>query len=340
MKKPIVSIITLNVNEKDFILQCLKSLGEINFPYGYEIIVVDNGSTDGSQALIKKNFPNVKLIQNKENLGFTGGNNIGAKAAKGKYLLLLNNDTKVSKNFLLELFKVAESDDKIGICAPKQLVGDKNMILYGGGAINYTGLSYSINMYKRDFKDDNVRETAFASGAAFFIRKSVVDKIGLFDDDYFIYHEDVDVSWRARLAGYKVVYVPKSVIRHYFKFKRRPTKMYLLERNRYMSLLKNYSARSLLLVAPMLLLLEIPLFLYSIIRGWLIFKIKSYYYVLRNMRKILEKRCAIQRMRKISDKELIKFFTAEISYAQESSKLSVVASYLLKSYWMLIRNLF
>jgi GT2 family glycosyltransferase len=340
MKNPMVSIITLNVNEKDFILQCLKSLSNINFPYGYEVIVVDNGSTDGSPELIKKNFPDVRLIQNKENLGFTGGNNIGAKVAKGKYLLLLNNDTKVSKNFLLELFKVAESDDKIGICAPKQLVGDKNMILYGGGAINYTGLSYSINMYKRDFKDERIRETAFASGAAFFIRKSIVDKIGLFDDDYFIYHEDVDVSWRVRLAGYKIVYVPKSVIRHYFKFKRRPSKMYLLERNRYMTLLKNYSTRSLVLVTPILLLMEIPLFLYSIMRGWLTFKLKSYYYVLRNMGNILKKRCAVQRMRKTSDKELIKFFTPEISYAQESYEISLIASYLLMSYWLLIRKLF
>jgi hypothetical protein len=340
MQKIMVSIIILNVNEKDFILPCLNSIKSMNFPYKYEIIVVDNGSTDNSQEFIKKNFPYVKLIENKENLGYAEGNNIGAKVAKGKYLVLLNNDTQVTKNWLSNLLKVAESDEKIGICAPKQLMGDKKTILYGGGAINYIGLSYSINMYKKDFKETETKETAFASGAALFIRKDIVDKIGLFDKDYFIYHEDVDLSWRVRLAGYKVMYVPTSIIYHYFKFKRRPQKMYLLEKNRLMTILKNYSSKSILLVLPMLLFFEFPIFSYSIASGWLVFKIKSYLYIIQNFGKIIKKRQSIQRLRKIDDKEIIKVFTPEISYAQESGKLSSLASYFLKAYWLLIKNLF
>jgi GT2 family glycosyltransferase len=312
----------------------------MNFPYKYEIIVVDNGSTDGSQEFIKKNFSYVRLIENKENLGFAEGNNIGARAAKGKYLVFLNNDTQVTRNWLLNLVKVMESDDKIGICAPKQLLGDKKTILYGGGAINYTGLSYSINMYEKDFKETEIKETAFASGAAFFIRKDIVNKIGLFDKDYFIYHEDVDLSWRVRLAGYKIMYVPTSIIYHYFKFKRRPQKMYLLERNRFMTVFKNYSSRSFLLVLPMLIMFEAPIFLYSIANGWFILKVKSYLYIIQNIGKIIKKRKSVQRLRKVDDREIIRGFAPEISFAQESGKLNNLASYFLKAYWLLIKNLF
>ena len=340
MKNIMVSIVILNMNERHFLPTCLGSIRKMNFPYEYEIILVDNGSTDGSQEFVRKNFPHVKLIENKTNLGYAEGNNIGAKAAKGKYLMLLNNDTEVTKNWLLNLLKVAESDDNIGICAPKQLMGDKKTILYGGGAINYTGLSYSINMYKKDFKETEIHETAFASGAALFIRRDIVHKIGLFDKDYFIYHEDVDLSWRVRLAGYKIMYVPTSIIYHFFKFKRRLQKMYLLERNRFMTVLKNYSTRSIALVLPMLLLLEVPNFLYSIARGWSIFKIKSYFYILQNLGKIIKKRQVVQRSRKVDDKKIVNLFTSDIFYAQESEKISSIASQFLKSYWLLIKNRF
>jgi GT2 family glycosyltransferase len=340
MQKTMASIIILSVNEKDFLVSCLDSLRKMNFPYKYEIIVVDNGSTDGTQALIKKSFPYVKLIENKKNLGFAEGNNIGARAAKGKYLVMLNNDTQVTRDWLLELFNVAESDPTIGICAPKQLMGDKKTILYDGGAINYTGLSYSVNMYKRNFKETQNRETAFASGAAFFIRKDIVDRIGLFDKDYFIYHEDVDVSWRVRLAGYKIMFVPKSLIFHFFKFKRRPQKMYLLERNRFMTVVKNYGRRSLALVLPMVMLFEIPIFFYSIIRGWGIFKLKSYLYIAQNLRNILRKRRQIQKLRVVDDKEIVRLFSPGILFMQESGKLSEFASLFLSAYWSLIRKLF
>jgi hypothetical protein len=339
-ENPLVSIVILNMNEKHFLGPCLDSLKKMNFPYKYEIIIVDNGSTDDSQEFIKKNYPKVKLIANKENRGFAEGNNMGVKLAKGKYIVLLNNDTQVTRNWLINLLEVAEKDETIGICGPKQLIGDKKTILYGGGAINYIGLSYSLNMYKKDFKDTKIRETAFASGAAFFMRRDLIKKIGLFDKDYFIYHEDVDVSWRTMLAGYKVVYVPTSVIYHFFKFNRRPRKMELLERNRYMTVLKNYSTRSLILVMPMMVMFEIPIFFYSIFRGWLPFKLKSYAYIIRNFGSVMKKRKVVQKLRKVDDKEIIKKFTDEISYAQENGFMNNVASCLLRGYWLLIKNMF
>lgn len=339
MKKNImVSIIVVNYNEKHFLSKCLGSIMKMNFPYKYETILVDNGSVDGSQEFVRKKFPKVKLIEAGKNLGYTGGNNTGAKIAKGKYILCLNNDTELTKDCLLNMVKVAESDPKIGICTPKQLMGDKKRILYAGSAINYLGFAYTLNMYKKNFKQTEVEETAFASGAAFMIRRDIVKKMGLFDNDYFIYHEDVDLSWRVKLAGYKVVYVPTSLMYHYFKFKRRPTKLFLLERNRLVTVLKNYSTKSLMLVLPMLILTEIPMILYSAIRGWLSSKLGSYLFIVLNFGKIMRKRAKTQKLRKVNDKKITKSFTSDISYAQESVALNKYASHFLKIYWLLIKK--
>ncbi|MFH0929174.1 MAG: glycosyltransferase family 2 protein [Candidatus Aenigmatarchaeota archaeon] len=338
MKKIMVSIIIVNFNEKHYLPKCLGSIMKMKFPYGYEVILVDNGSIDGSQEFVRRNYPKVKLIENGKNLGYTGGHNTGAKAAKGKYILCLNNDTEVARDWLTNMVSVMESDPQIGICTPKQLMGDKKTILYAGSAINYLGFAYTLNMYKKNFKQTEIEETAFASGAALMIRRDLVKKIGLFDEDYFIYHEDVDLSWRARLAGYKVIYVPTSLIYHYFKFKRRPKKMYLLERNRLVTILKNYNTKSLMLVLPMLILTEIPMIAYSAIRGWLSFKLGSYFFIVSNFGKIMAKRAKLQRLRKVSDREITKSFTSDISYAQESVALNKFASHFLKIYWFLVKK--
>jgi hypothetical protein len=338
MQKPLVSIVILNMNGKQFLDRCLNSIKKMNFNHKYEIIMVDNGSKDGSQDYIKKNFPYVKLIEKKFNVGYAEGNNIGYRASKGDYIVFLNNDTEVTKNWLVNMLKVAQSDDKIGFCTPKQLMADKKTILYCDSAINYLGFSYLPNMYSKNNNEIEARETTFASGAALLVKRSLIEKIGLFDKDYIIYHEDVDLSWRAKLVGYKAMYVPTSVIYHYYTPKRNPKKMYLLEKNRLMTVFKNYSFKTIILIFPMFLLFELLVGLYSILRGWFTLKIKSYIYVLFNIRSIIKKRVKVQKLRVVKDKDILKNFTYEIFFSEESENINKIASYILKAYWIIIKN--
>ncbi len=214
MDKPRVSIIVLTWNEKRHVLECLDSLRRLEYP-NLEIIVVDNGSTDGTQKIIKEKFPELKLIQNKENLGFAEGNNIGARHATGDYLLFLNNDTVVDENMINELVKVAESDDKIAILGPKIYFYDRrNVIWFAGGKLKTYGTTHYGFNEKDVGQHDKIRDVDFVTGCALMIRKSMAKKIGLFDPFFFIYYEDLDLSLRAREAGYRVIYAPKAVMWH------------------------------------------------------------------------------------------------------------------------------
>ena len=314
---PKCSIIVLNYNAKPYILKCLKSLEKINYPKGkYEIVLVDNAYTDGSKELVKKNFPKLKIITNWKNLGFSTGNNVALKSLKSDYYIILNPDTYVDKNWLINLVKVAKSDKSIGICTSKILtMDDKNKINYAGGIINFLGFAWPRGFNQRDMQNfDKVEETAFASGASMLIKKEVLDKVGYLDDDYFIYHEDADYSWRARLFGYKVVYVPSSIVYHKHEgtvgneFKR-IRKFYYLERNRLQTLIKNYSLKSLIVISPMLAFTEISITLYFMIVFKSAMKIATYMDIVKNFRKLMLKRAIIQHKRIVNDMKIIEHFT-------------------------------
>jgi hypothetical protein len=214
-KNPKVSIIILNWNGKDDTLECLGSLRGLEYG-NYEVIVVDNGSTDGSQEAISRGYPNVKLIKNKENMGFCVGNNTGIRSAESDYYLLLNNDTVVDPKFVKQLVLVGESDRKIGILGPKMFFYDRrNVFWFAGGFMKRCHGTVHRGFNELDAGQyDNVEDMDFISGCALMVKKEVIDKIGLLDEEFFAYYEDVDWCLRARKAGYRVVYVPKSVIWH------------------------------------------------------------------------------------------------------------------------------
>ncbi|MBT0653155.1 glycosyltransferase family 2 protein [Geobacter luticola] len=216
---PRVVIIILNWNGKDDTSECLESLNALTYS-NYEIIVVDNGSTDGSQRYIKEKYPQVLLMETGQNLGFTGGNNRGITAALQKnadYVLLLNNDTVVDGQFLDELVFAGESRKDVGILNPKIYYYDEPRLLwYAGGNISLLqGLSRHFGFQEIDHGQyDTTREVNFITGCAFLIKREVIEKIGPLDDNFFCYSEDADWSLRAIKAGYKGLYVPSSRIWH------------------------------------------------------------------------------------------------------------------------------
>lgn len=214
-----VYIIVLNWNGKDDTIECIKSLREINYD-NYKIIIVDNGSEDNSVLEIKKIFPEIKIIENKENLGFAGGNNVGIKYAvenKADYVLLINNDTTVDENFLSELIGKGESDQKIGALGSKiYFHSEPNRIWFAGGKVNWLkNKGTHIGLDEIDNGQYNkAGETDYLTGCCLLIKREVIEKIGVLSEDYFLYYEDTDFSLRVKNAGYKIIYVPKSKIYH------------------------------------------------------------------------------------------------------------------------------
>ncbi len=214
-----VYIIVLNWNGKNDTLECIKSLQKIDYN-NYKIVVVDNGSKDDSVFEIKKQFSEVKIIENKKNLGFSGGNNVGVRDAINNgadYVLLINNDTTVEEKFLSKLVELGESDKKIGILGSKIcFYNEPNRIWFAGGKINWLkNKGTHIGLDEIDNRQyDKTKKVDYLTGCCLLIKREVIEKVGILAEDYFLYYEDTDFSLRVKNTGYKVIYVPKSKIYH------------------------------------------------------------------------------------------------------------------------------
>ena len=255
---PLVSIIILNWNGWKNTLECLESLYDISYP-NYRVILVDNGSTDRSVEIIKNwvdkkkknpSYSRVKtsFIINDRNEGFVGGNNIAIKKmlkeGKSDYILLLNNDTVVNKDFLTELIKVAENRNNIGIVGPKiynyDLKNGRKIIQSVGATINlYTGNVSTHGNQQIDRRQFNkIRTVGYVHGACLLIKHKVIRDVGLLNDKLFAYFEDVDWCLRAKEKGYDIIYVPTSTIRHkgtQSSLKMPELLMYYRVRNRFLT---------------------------------------------------------------------------------------------------------
>ncbi len=315
MKNPLVSIIILNWNGKKNVIRCLRSFQKITYTH-VEIIVVDNNSSDGSPELIKKKFPHVRLITNNKNYGYSGGNNIGIRASKGKYVFILNNDTEVEKNFLQQLVKRCESDTTIGCIQPKLVYAtDHNLLNAVGSFLTSSGFLYHYGYRKLSSKAQYNRSLRIysAKGAAMLIRKSALSKVGLFDEDFFIYFEETDLCHRLWLAGYTVVYEPTSVIYHWeaidtHKQMQEFTITYLSFRNRISSFLMNLEWGNVVKTLSVLGAIYLCLMIYDLIKfrprvSWAIFL--SIVWNIQHIPLTLKKRENVQRhIRTRSDADL------------------------------------
>lgn len=232
MKKNIeLSIIIVNFNTYRFIDKCLKSIYQSNFPRSQlEIIVIDNDSKDDSVSLLKKNFPNIKLIQNKKNVGFAKANNHGIRQANGNYVLLLNPDTLVDTDTLIEVVSFMDKNASVGIITcrvelPNGTLDDAshrgfptpwNAFCHFLGLAKLFPNNIFFNGYHLGFKDLNqVHEIDSCAGAFMLIRKKTGEDVSWLDEDYFWYGEDIDFCYRVKKAGWKIIYVPKVKILHY-----------------------------------------------------------------------------------------------------------------------------
>jgi len=198
-----LSIIIITLNNRNILEECIESIKQNTTSISYEIIVVDNNSNDGTRSAIRSRYPDVALIENKKNLGFSGANNKGLKIAKGRYSVLLNDDTYIKENAFGKLAAFMDSETDVGICGPKLLNID--------GSLQRQGSILS----SCKWRSKSPVEVGFVLGACMFIRMAVINKIGLLDENLFFYNDDLDLCKRARTAGFKVVYYPDAGIYHY-----------------------------------------------------------------------------------------------------------------------------
>lgn len=213
-KYPKVFIIILNYNRRDRLKKCLDSIFKINYP-NYEVVLVDNNSTDGSLEMARAGYSRSVFIKNEENIGYSAGNNVGIRYALERmadYVLLLNNDTEVKSDFLLKLIEESEKNSQVGILSPVVFSGLSGKVWFSGGKIDWLRMK---TIHQRELQDKNNFETEFISGCAMLVKKDVFRKIGLLDDDFFLYWEDADFSLRAKRAGFKIGVVMSSWIDHY-----------------------------------------------------------------------------------------------------------------------------
>ncbi len=320
---PLVSIIIVNWNGGKIFKKCLNSLSKIKYK-NWELIVVDNGSIDKSEEfprLIIKN--KISVIKNIKNVGFASANNQGALLSKGKYILLLNNDTVVSEDFLSILVNRMEESRNIGVLQPKIFLLDKSGYLDNTGSFfTKIGFLKHQGFLESDTGQYNKEQEVFSvKGACMLLNAELVRKIGLFDDDFFSYFEESDFCWRVWLDGKKVIYYPKAYIYHKVGFTIRRLNVrdlnYHYYKNRVCSLIKNLELKNLVLILPIHIIISLSICSVFLVRGnfrnsYMI--IKALIWNIVNLVSTLNKRANIQSKRKISDKYIFNYLTRHIDW--------------------------
>jgi len=263
-----VTIVIPHFNGEEILRRCIISLQETEYK-DFCIVVVDNGSTDRSVDMVRSSFPDVVILENHRNMGFAAGCNTGIRFSSSPFVVLLNNDTEVTPGWLGPLLEAAEKDELVAAVQPKLLsLREPDRFDYCGGAggeLDIFGYPYVwgrlFNTIEKDRGQyDSKRRIFWASGAAILLRRSSLDRVGLLDEDFFAHMEEIDLCWRLHWAGYKVVFVPQSVVFHSSGATLNEDsirKMVLNHRNSIIMILKNHTAGALIWILPFRIILEI-----------------------------------------------------------------------------------
>ncbi len=311
MVNPIISIVILNWNGKRHLKACLDSIYSQTYQ-NFEILFVDNASTDDSVDFVKKNYSDARILKNNKNYGFAKGNNIGIKKARGKFILILNYDTKLDKNFLNEILKPT-NDGRIGMVSSKILLMDKKKV-------DTIGLKLFVSGLAKDVKNEKEKSLIVApSGGAVLYRKKMLDDIKqngeYFDEDYFLYAEDLDLGLRARLRGWNVAYAKNALVLHVHSAAVKKSTSFnqlLGHRNLIWTMIKDFPNSTLLKYCIPILIMQVADILYYFIKLKPILILRIKLSALAGISKMLKKRKLIQGRKKIPPSDFEKLLVKRL----------------------------
>jgi hypothetical protein len=348
-----VGIILVNYQDyaQRFLTACRDSLRAQDYPADLtRIYIVDNASTQESVDYLKKEYPEAEIITRSDG-NYVAANNLGFQKAMAdgcEYLVTVNLDTEMPPAWLMELVKALEDNPEAGIAQSKILLFPRTAeekatprLNSLGNVIHFLGFGFTDGYGQPDREITGYPEIkGYASGCSLIIRSEIFTKIGGYNEEFYMYHDDLELSLKVKLAGYKIILAPRSVIYHKYEFSRSVNMIYYMERNRYLTLLIFYPAGLLWLIALPALFMDLGMLFYSLISGWFKaeMKIYSYFFRGRNYVKICEERARIKKMSTIKFSQIAANFAGKIEFQEiANTLLKYVVNPLLNLYWRLVK---
>lgn len=357
---PKVAVVYLTYNtpasEHD-IDACLQSLETVQYPKdAWRIIFVENQSKHGqSRPMIERDWfpkvgttlPEMEYHSNTDDVGYAGANVVALRAAQAwgaDYIYLLNQDATVDSQFLQTIVSCAEAQPNSAVLQSRLMLAQAPDELNScGNALHYLGFGFSLGYKEKYFPGKRATLPVFyASGASVLVRCSAVNIIGLFESSYYMYHEDVDLSWRARLAGFDIAYVEDSVVYHHYEFSKSIKKFYWMERNRHLTNLTNYEWKTILAILPALLLMESGTFVFSLKSGWAKEKVRSWGHLFKpsTWAFIRRRRAEVALFRKVSDSEILSYMCGIVTNQEVNNPIMTkIVNPILGGYFGLIKRI-
>ena len=348
-------IILINYKDyaKKFLAECRDSLREQSYPQEFFITyIVDNAGTDDSLKYLNEAFPEAIIITRTDG-NYSAANNAGIQKAYADgcdYFIIANMDTRFEKDWLKELVMALESDQAIGVAQSKILLYPKDEAEWNhprinsiGNIMHFLGFGFTGGYNQADHDINGLPEiNGYASGCSFIIKREVIDKIGGYNEEFYMYHDDIELGWKVKLAGYKIILAPRSVVYHKYEFGRSILMLYYMERNRHLVLFIFYKIPTIILLLPAILVMELGMLFFSIMNGW--FKTKNkiykYFFSISTWKHIIRERKRVSQLRKVRDKDIVKNFAGKVLFQEINNPvLEYIANPLFNFYWGIAKRI-
>lgn len=337
MKLPSVTAVVLAYGSEPWLRECVGSvLGSTGVQV--DVVLVDNGCTSDAVEELS-GWQHVTVLRPGSNLGFSGGVVLGAKRVTAEFLAMVNSDAVVDPAALAVLVEEAGKDD-VGIASACLVLGDRpHLINSVGNPVHLLGFSWAGGFGDSISAHSVAMDVASATGACAVLRTSWWQTLGGFAEEYFAYCEDVELSWRTWQLGRRVRYAPGAVVRHHYEFSRSPLKRYLLERNRLIFMLTTYERRTLVLLAPLIVAVELGLLLVSLSGGWSGQKVSGWWWIVCHGDWMRARRRRLQSQRIVSDRDLAHLWTTRFDLGHEATPAGAGSvGVVVTAYWALVRR--
>jgi hypothetical protein len=348
---PKVAVILINYKDyaKKYLPECIASLRQQSYPKdSFKVFIVDNATSAETAEYLRTTASEAEIILEEKNTGFALGSNLAMQKAidaNYDYIVLFNMDTIADPDWLRELVAAAEADKNIGaVQSLIRLHPEREKINSLGNEIHFLGFGFCRGYGEQvsNIKYPISNDFFYASGAAALYPVKVLREVGIFDPEFFMYHEDTDLSWRVRQAGYKIVLAEKSVMYHKYQFSRSILQFYYMERNRMIMMFENYRFGTLILIFLPFLFMELGMLAYAALRGLFTTKVKvyGYFFHFKNWQRMVKNKKAKTKLRKVKDRELARLIVGKLEFQEIANPiLKYIVNPVFNIYWRVVRNL-